>query len=1123
MATVDLSRDSTDFRKRYAGVRMQQGRVLTDDVFNDAEAIDDEDMRRTRVDIIGPVGSPDAGFLPVAPAAPLPVPGKVQFDLSAGTLYLGGLRIEQPAAEPFHLQKDWLNLDPALWPDLPVAGSRIDLVWIEAWQQPVAAEEDKEMFEPALGSADTAMNVRTMRRVAVRPDVRTEECAAAWALATSDWAPSFGLMAPDMEIATTARLQVTYTAPADPGDLCSPPQAGGYLGSENQAIRVQMVSPTQYTWGFDNAAPIYRVQVKQILRNGVLVTQVTLMTEPKDAVHWPLKDQVIEILPWSAALPNGETLAELGGHLARVTASYNPDDQTIEIDTPLPAGFGAQWKTRTDKGDFFDGTPEDDYFFLHVWNRGDDAASPLAIPVASGDLGTTGLHVTFTGGPLRARDYWIIGARPALGLTPNPVVPWRLEDVNGTPPFGVKRYRAPLALIQWTVTGGTATGVVIHDCRRPFHPLTRLRGCCTVTVGDGVSSFGMFTSIQAAVNALPPSGGTVCVMPGSYDESVIIQNRRRIVVHGCDARSRVRARTRRAPEPAFLIVDSEEISIEKLGIESGPRSAVEILRSVRIAVRQCVIQMRDVPTTYQSIFARGDDLVIERNVIDILRRDSPVGLTGVLNSAFDSVLPPPPLVLAASTRGGIQLGGGCRRVRVLGNVIRGGIWNGITLGSFLVRGSDDDVPDKPGTLDPCDPCRPLDETDDGGGNVVVRSAGDLEDIVIKDNLISHMGANGISVARFFNLAKLPILINVKGLHIASNSILKCVRRTINPPSAAMQWMVGYGGIALALATDLRVIDNEIVENGVNHTEPVCGVFALGVENAHIEGNRIVDNGPKTTEEPATMAKNGTRGGIWIWLATARRRKDRVREFDTARFEGVPAAVIRDNLIVVPVGRAITLFAVGGLTIARNRLVSHGTPGRDLDLLATTVLVGNFGISNEWTAGLFWVLVMIVLGKAIAVNPCLLAKSVGSIDPKTNAPWQPLATFWPTGKSLITENHITCDVIDQRGGVALSSVLVTGFDDIGFTDNQCEIESMRTLFITDVLAIAGSVRIADNRMAETWLRALLSGWSLALMNTVTDNQSTHCLRADAPLGLLRVLRDNVNLIRAFCPRECEDNL
>src|SRR5262249_35143425 len=127
-------------------------------------------------------------------------------------------------------------------------------------------------------------------------------------------------------------------------------------------------------------------------------------------------------------------------------------------------------------------------------------------------------------------------------------------------------------------------------------------------------------------------------------------------------------------EPAFLIVDSQKIAIERLGIEAGPRSAVEIPRGERIAVRQWVIQMRDVAPTYQSIFARGKHLVIERNLVDVLPRNGGgaaggVAGTGALKSAFDGVSPPPPVVIAGATRGGIQLGGGCENVLVAGNVI----------------------------------------------------------------------------------------------------------------------------------------------------------------------------------------------------------------------------------------------------------------------------------------------------------------------------------------------------------------------------------------------------------------------------------------------------------------------
>ena len=1114
MATVDLSRFGTDFRKRYAGVRMQQGRVLTDDDFNDAERIDDEDMRRTRVDVIGPYGSPDAGFLVVPPAVPLAPGSPVQFQLAAGTLYLGGLRLEEPAAEPFNLQKDWLNFDPAIdAPLVPGAGPRIDLVWIEAWQQPVAAEEDAEKFEVALGSADSAMNIRTMRRVRVRTDVQTDDCPTAWAAATAAWVPTQGTMAPDLEIATQARLQVTYVAPPDPGDLCNPPKAGGYVGAENQAIRVQLVDATHYTWGYDNASPIYRVQARTIIRNGVSIQQLVLLTEPKDAVHWPLKDQIVEVLPWSAALPNSETLAEQSGHLARVTATYNPDDQTLEIDTPLPAGFGAQWKTRADVADFFDGSATDDYFFLRVWNRGDDLASPPAIPIASGALGNTGLQVAFLNGPLRPRDFWIIGARPA---TADQVVPWLLEAVNGAPPHGLKKYRAPLGLIQWTVTGAGVVGTLVHDCRVPFLPLTRLRGCCTVTVGDGTTSWGMFTSIQAAIAALPAAGGTVCVLPGTYTENVVIQNKRNIVVHGCDARARVVAPAPAAGgSPAFFIVDSTNIAIERLGIEAGPRSAIEILRGERIAVRQCVIQMRDRPTVYQSIFARGTRMVIERNLIDILPRNG-AGATGALKSPFDGVSPPPPPVLASATRGGIQLGGGCEHVTVAGNVIRGGIWNGITLGSLIIAGGGtDDVPDKPNSLDLCDPCRPLDTTDDpANGDVAIRSAGHLYDITIRDNTIEDMGANGIGVVRFFNVGKRPIFITVHGLHILGNGIRRCVRREVSQPSAAMQWLVGYGGVSLACVTDLRINDNEIEHCGVSHLEPICGVFAIVVQNLELDRNRIVDNGPRKGEEPASAAKAGTRGGVWIWVVGPNATPRTVDGLKLQRWDGIPAAAIRDNLIVVPLGRTITMLGLGHMSVLRNRLATSGTTGRDLELLATTALIVNVGLSNEWTLGLIFALIF-----GFGLPPgrrCELGLALGLFNPTNARPWPPLSVAWPTGKLLVAENQISCDTVDQPRGFALSSLFVAGLDDVGFLDNQSEVDSQHFALVFDLLAAAGSVRVNDNRFSETWLRTILSASTFGLMNITAHNESTHCMRA---IGAQRVFRDNLHFVTMFCPDFC----
>ena len=64
----------------------------------------------------------------------------------------------------------------------------------------------------------------------------------------------------------------------------------------------------------------------------------------EDQAHWPLSGQVVELLPWSAALVNNQKLAEMHGHLAKVNGSYNPNDKTFFIDTapPPPAGSGGR-------------------------------------------------------------------------------------------------------------------------------------------------------------------------------------------------------------------------------------------------------------------------------------------------------------------------------------------------------------------------------------------------------------------------------------------------------------------------------------------------------------------------------------------------------------------------------------------------------------------------------------------------------------------------------------------------------------------------------------------------------------------------------------------------------------
>jgi Family of unknown function (DUF6519) len=1104
MPNIDITRDATDLRKHYDRVQMQQGRVLTDDDFNEAERLDAEDARRVRVDVIGPAGSPDDGFRLKVVANNL--------TLTAGTYYVGGVRLELEADEAFNVQRDWLQQPPAEMIAAPPAGERYDFIWLEVWQQPVTAVEDKELIEAALGGADTSARVRTMRRARVLRNVGDVDCADAWAqllaILNAD-----GTINGDFELVPDARLTVEPDGSAGTADLCSPAVNGGYLGAENQAIRVQITGPNQFTWGFDNGAPLYRVRL--LADGGGLLRRISMINVPKDQAHYPLAGQVVELLPWSALLFNGQKNAEQAGFLTTLNGGYNPNTQEVFLTAAPPPGFGQEWLTRDAALDISnEDPPEDVYFYMRVWNRGGDLQSPAVIPFAAAPvpLPGTGLQITFAGANLRRNDYWIIAVRPE---TPEAVVPWELSV--GRRPHGVRRWLAPLGVVHWP--GGAAPVEVVDDCRPTFLPLTRIKGCCTYTVGDGTHSFGNFSSIQAAVDALPPAGGKICVLNGEYDESVVIDRRVNIQIHGCGPRSRVISpfNPNAIAEPAFLITNSDTIAIEDLAIESGPRSAVQIRNSRRVEVRRCLIQMRDRATIWQAIYSRGDDVTIDGNIIEVLPREGgpPVPtvppLQGLAGAPSGQATPPMPVTIAFATRGGIQLAGGSDRVKVTNNIIRGGIWNGITLGSLQLVGAPgdvDDEPDQPPSLDPCDPCRPPDLTsDDDPNNPGVRwvSAGDLYDIEIRGNTISDMGISGISVVRFFNLANGGDMIGVNGLHITDNFITRCMRRNLAVIAQAVQWMVAYGGIALARVRDLRVLRNEIVNNGANRLQPICGVYAITVQGLQLDDNRIRDNGAMT-EEPVENAQNGIRGGVHVWIVTS------------LADDTIPACSMRDNIIVAPLGRAVTFLALGAVVVARNRLVTRGTTRRGLDLVAATVLIGNFGISNEWTLGLLQMLVLAILGKVdIGANFCEQAKFGGTFNQEQPPSlWPPLARYWSSGKTLVTENQVTLDVDDAPVGLAgLTSVAIAALDDLGFADNQLEITTTNSYFFLDAFLVANSVRMADNRLSETWMHAAFSAWTVGGMNTTTSNQSTHCILANAFLPGMRVFRDNLALLSVFC--------
>ena len=228
--------------------------------------------------------------------------------------------------------------------------------------------------------------------------------------------------------------------------------------------------PTHYIWGFDNASPPYRVQVQAVMANACWSRCSDCRRTRRTGL---CRGRWSRFLPWSPRLPNGETVAELAGHLGKVAVSYNPDDQTSSssrrrcrrdsassgaIAATAPISSMAQRSMTTSSCD------------VEPRRRSGDRTPPSQI--AEGELGNTGLDVDSS---MARCAPTISGSSPRVRLRPS----WWSDGCSkrpaAHPSVGLKRSAHTLGLVEWTTEGDEVTGVLIHDCRPPFLPLTKIR------------------------------------------------------------------------------------------------------------------------------------------------------------------------------------------------------------------------------------------------------------------------------------------------------------------------------------------------------------------------------------------------------------------------------------------------------------------------------------------------------------------------------------------------------------------------------------------------------------------------------------------------------------------------
>jgi hypothetical protein len=708
----DFSYLDTGAADAYTGVLHQQGRVLLDRDWNAAQQIDSRLRTAAAADTFGP----NVLAVPAAQTDAFKVVSAktdgtlVQIELLAGRAWAAGVPVALPA--PATMAATYLDppLAPATSPASIAAGVR-DAVLLEVWEDTVNGfQQPTDLIEPALGGPDTTERLRAFAVARLLRLGPNEDCAAVAKLVDG---PKGRLT-----VSPAPVLAISGDCPLEAG--------GGYTGLEHYLYRVEVAEPlagaARFKWSQFNGGLVGRGIFTAGAAPATGSVAVTANVQQIDLCG--LTSFYLEALQFDAALGAWRTV-----FTADAVRSSDGLLGLLNIQGAWPAlapatGFFRLWNGIARVADFPTGSPI-------------ELKDGIRLEFEAPTAGNTNY---------RPGDHWSFPVRASGAAFAAPIWP------TNTPPHGVVYRRVALAEIMWNAAlSASFDAGEIEDCRKIFRPLTNQKICCTYNVGDGVTSFGDFNSIEEALRHLPLSGGEICLMPGLHNTHCVIQGREHVTIRGCGVRTKVTPRAEGPGLPIFHVIDSHDIELLHMdlftlggsaivieGSKPGAAHDIEVAQHRILActnavsarnvtglnVRHNRIRMLDKRNSGVGIYVAGDDSLIERNDIRLLPfadmppidvpddGDDPIDPTdpcarleftfanpllflAYVDIVWAIALPLLPMlgVLLNPYRalGGIQLGGGSERVKVLENTVVGGAGNGITLGAAPVE----TVPEEP--------------------------------------------------------------------------------------------------------------------------------------------------------------------------------------------------------------------------------------------------------------------------------------------------------------------------------------------------------------------------------------------------------------------------------------------
>lgn len=616
---ADLSRDTFDPHHQYAGVVLQQGRVLLDADFNEQADISRARDITSALDTIGRVGVPRSGggfeigsWLDISPGRiwvdGVPVDNDPEQTmatattttaLALSTTTLDGRPLEtgqrldvltQPAVTLAVAgvagavvtvaaqhgaaigttvavrRRPTIAVQPFAFPaGQGAAGPARYVAMLRARILDAGPVDDPSMAESALGGPDTSVRRLTTWQV------QLERIGAAGTGRCTDWAPP----------ARVGRLRPVLDEPdAGTGD-CALPADAAFQGADNSLYRVEVngVDPTtgritSLLWDRDNASLVS------------LVTDVgptcTLATFGPDTVHSFGGNQTVTI---------SDAHRDRAGRPLQVCRTSDPQAASRKLTlSPSPADIDpdARPRLRRWSGELTDIAP------------GAEVQLELGLSVII-DNPSVG-------------DYWLIPARTALGGRGGLDWPRDPDAYRALAPNGPEEHWAALALVDHD--GTNVTGVT--DCRREFPPLTAITAndvsydpaasaLTSNTVQDAIdelarrSAGGCTITVSAAADwptqLVIPAGGDarVCFQAGQFNTArrVTLRGTGHLVLEGVGGGSVLRAT---ADEVALLLEGWATVTVRDLafvggtsaGRVDGLNGALTVIGSIQVRIESVV-------------------------------------------------------------------------------------------------------------------------------------------------------------------------------------------------------------------------------------------------------------------------------------------------------------------------------------------------------------------------------------------------------------------------------------------------------------------------------------------------------------------------------------------------------